>query len=518
MPVTFCHDEYLYNLPLWNKISDCMEGDHAVKASANQYLPMLEGHKADPDSYVRYVNGALWYGAARRVRESFISSIFRKDPSIVVPARLKPRLDNINGAGDNFYTFSKRVVSDVLTYGRIGLLVDFPAPLDENGNKVVPDPKDPAGTLPWIATYECRDIRSWRTKIRGGKTIVDQIILRENKIVPAEDEFGFKLERQYRILDLDETDQYRMRVFRTSDNGNDELIAQFEPTPDKGKRINYIPFIFIGPTDLRPDVTRSPLLDLVDAQVSWFKSSAECESARSKIAWPILWVATDQMPDAPPPIQVGGDQAMWLPIGGSLNIAEFRGDGIGALERALSQKEGYMAALGARMLEEPKRAAEAAETQYLKKSSENSILASVAMTTSDGLTAALKIACDWVAATGEVKAELNTDFFDAPVSPQTITALVAAVQAGYYTLNDFIHVMLQGEMIRPGTSIEEIRAELETEAPRLMGTPENLSDTSTQEQSQQGQQQPQQRAGNSSTPNVPDSRQPPSGTPRKASA
>src|SRR5690349_13170274 len=98
MPVSVTHPEYDYSLPQWRKVSDVLEGSDAVKAAAKSYLPMLEGHRDDPDSYDRYVNGALFYGAARRVLDSFVSSIYRKDPQVTVPARMKPRLDNINGA------------------------------------------------------------------------------------------------------------------------------------------------------------------------------------------------------------------------------------------------------------------------------------------------------------------------------------------------------------------------------------------------------------------------------------
>lgn len=509
MSVKNCHESYLFHKLQWDRISDVLDGSDSVKTSAKEYLPMLEGHLEDPSSYERYVNGALFMNATSRCVDAYQGAIFRKDPTVTVPARLKPRLDNVNGSGDSFYTFAKRVTRHNISFGRYGLLVEAPAPRRQGEPDPV-DPRDPAGTLPWIAGYEARDIRCWRTKTMGGKRVVDQIILHERTEVPGDTEFGFQYESRYRVLDLDEGG-YRIRLFTESDTGDSVQIGEDILPTVNGKRLSYIPFIFVGPTDLQPDVTRSPILDLVDVNLSHFRSSAELEVGRGRLAFPlaiIIGADTD-----PIPLKFGGDHALWLPAGADAKFLEFSGKGLDELAAALPQKEGYMATLGARLLQEPKREAEAAETHYIKQSSENSTLASVAKTTSDALKQALTWMAEWVSAVGEVKCELNTDFFDVPISPQAVTSLIAAVQGGLMPVDDFLWVLKQGELLRPDLTIEEARALIEQDAPRLMGTPENLSDTP-----QQGQQQPQQRAGNSSTPNVPDSRQPPSGTPRKASA
>lgn len=508
MPVTNTHPQYDLALPGWRRVADVLEGTDALRRSATTYFPMLAGHIENPDSYTRYIDGMVLFNGTERTVSALTGSVFRKDPSVVVPPRLKPRMDNINGAGDSFYTFAKRVVRDVLSYGRYGLLIEAMAP-EEDGRSPQVDPRDAAAGLPWIAGYDPRDIRCWRTKIVLGKPVVDQVILHEQKQVDGEDEFGFKIISIYRVLDLDETGYYRVRLFQENGKDTYDQVAEFLPKP-RGQRINYIPFIFVGPTDLQPNVTRSPILDLVDVNISHARSLVDLEAGRSKLAYPLPIIITDAEQVE---LKFGGDWALWLPTGSDAKFLEFTGKGMEELAAALPQKEGYMAALGARLLQEPKRQAEAAETHYIKQSSENSTLASVAKTCGDAFKVALTYMAEWVSAVGEVKCELNTDFFDVPISPQAVTSLIAAVQGGLMPVDDFLWVLKQGELLRPDLTIEEARALIEQDAPRLMGTPENLNDPSTQ-----GQQQPQQRAGNSSTPNVPDSRQPPSGTPRKAPA
>jgi len=464
MPVTNTHPDFDLALPQWTRIADALDGTDAVKRAGDAYLPMLDGHRENPDSHARYVSGALFYGATERTVAALVGAVFRKDPTVEVPARIKPRLDNVNGAGDGIYTFAKRLVRHVLSFGRYGLLVEAPTPGDD-GRAPLPDPASAASGLPWIAGYEARDIRCWRTRLVAGTPVLDQVILQEQVEVPGDDEFGFKVETQYRVLDLDEAGLYRVRLFRRTGRGY-EAVREYLPTPT-GKRIPYIPFTFVGPNDLRPEVSRAPILDLVDVNLSHFRSSADLEEGRSKLAFPLPVVVGAE--SEPFPLKFGGNWALWLPAGGDAKFLEFTGNGLSELAAALPQKENYMAALGARLLQEPKRAAEAAETQYLRQSSENSTLASCAKTAADALKVSLSRMAEWVSASGEVTVELNTDFFDVPLAPATVTALVAAVQANLLPIDEFLWVLKQGEMIRDETSIEDARRMLEQEQPALLG-------------------------------------------------
>ncbi len=471
MPVTTTHPQYEEALSGWRKTADLLAGSDALKRSAEVYFPRLQGHMENDASYVRYIEGLVLFNGTERTISALAGSIFRKDPTVVVPARLKPRMDNINGAGESFYTFSKRMVRDVLAFGRYGLLVEAMAP-SEDGNSPSLDVRDQAANLPWLAAYDPRDIRCWRTRIVAGAPILDQVILHECKQVAGDDEFGFKMVSIYRVLDLDDQGYYRVRLYQEVGKDEYEQVAEFLPKP-RGQRINYIPFVFIGPTDLRPDITRSPILDLVEVNLSHARSTIDLEAGRSKLAYPMPVIVSDAEQVE---LKFGGDWALWLPLGSDAKFLEFNGKGMEELAAALPQKEGYMAALGARLLQEPQRQAEAAETHYIKQSSENSTLASVAKTCGDGLKQALTYMAEWVSASGEVKCELNTDFFDVPISPQAITSLVAAVQAGLMPVDDFLWVLKQGELLRHDLTIEEARSLIEQDTPRLMGTPENLND------------------------------------------
>ncbi|MGN3554804.1 DUF4055 domain-containing protein, partial [Acinetobacter baumannii] len=46
--VTFQHAEYVKNLPYWQKLDDVCEGEDAVKAKGEKYLPMPNAHDKSP--------------------------------------------------------------------------------------------------------------------------------------------------------------------------------------------------------------------------------------------------------------------------------------------------------------------------------------------------------------------------------------------------------------------------------------------------------------------------------------
>jgi hypothetical protein len=121
--------------------------------------------------------------------------------------------------------------------------------------------------------------------------------------------------------------------------------------------------------------------------------------------------------------------------------------------------------LGARLLAEPKRSAEAAETVRLKNTAETSSLASIARTSADGIRTALEMSCRWAGIEGKIEFELNQDFVDSTMDPQMLSQLIGAYQAGLMPMADLHFNLSRGELLRPGSTHEDFRAELDMEAP-----------------------------------------------------
>jgi hypothetical protein len=239
-------------------------------------------------------------------------------------------------------------------------------------------------------------------------------------------------------------------------------VAEYVPKL-KGQPLDSIPFCFIGPNTILPDVEKLPSEDLVDVNLSHYRSSADLEHGRHYTALPTVWVAG--FPTEGTELRIGS-QTAWITdrTDAKAGILEFTGQRLGALEKALSQKEAMMAALGARLLEDPKRAAEAAEAIRLRLGGEQVALTTIANTASLALTIVLQWFADWAGASGNVTVRLSTEFFEQSMYPAMLRELVTVWQGGAIAKATLYHNMERSELTRPGVGFEQEQAEVQAGA------------------------------------------------------
>jgi len=177
---------------------------------------------------------------------------------------------------------------------------------------------------------------------------------------------------------------------------------------------------------------------------------------------------------------------------------EFSGQGLGALERLKAEKEKQMAVLGARMLEQQKTAVEKPEAMAQHRKGEESMLAAVADTISQGLTKSLEWFAAWAGdKTEDVVFQINKDFYPAPMTSNMLTALVSSWQQGAFSDQVLFDKLQQGEIISREVTFEEEQARIEAQEPKLLGQD---IDPRTGEPTQQPPQLP---PGKKQPPNAP---------------
>ncbi len=457
MSVTITHPDFDMYQNQWKRVDDCLAGLDQVIRGGTDYLPMLAGQMDNVASYQAYQKRAVFYGATGRTLEALLGAIFRKDPTYTVSSRLEKRMENFDARGNTVYTFAQKATKQVISKGRYGVLVDMPA---------TPDLLDMSSLVPFFAGYSAPNIRSWRTREVNGIPKLDQVILQEFVQRPGEDGFGFVTIPRYRVLELDNAGFYQIRIFVQTGDGDGEFAeqARIQPMPS-GTRIDYIPFIFLNPGDLMPDITKSPLVDLADVNLAMYRASADLENGRHYTAHctPYITGLTDTTTKT---WKIGGDTVWQLPEGCTVGMLEYTGQGLQSLETGVSEKRELMAFLGARLLRDQKKAAETAEAQEIQQSGENATLASISRTISDGFKKALNIAEEWVSSKKEAEFELNQDFFSRRMEGSELTALVGALQAGAIPLDDFLWNLKEGEMLSPERTVEEARELLDMDAAR----------------------------------------------------
>ena len=155
-------------------------------------------------------------------------------------------------------------------------------------------------------------------------------------------------------------------------------------------------------------------------------------------------------------LRIGSGSAWILPDSSSkAGYLEFTGQGLQALEKAVEEKRGIMASLGASLLQTQKSGVESAESIRLRQNSEASVLVGAVLSVQEGIAKALSLMAEWEGVSGDIEVELNTDFVDTKISSEDLTALMSAWQSGAISHETFLYNMKKGEVIPSNVTLED---------------------------------------------------------------
>jgi len=460
MSVEERHDDWRANEELWTRSRDASAGQNAIKKKRETYLPRLGGQ--DATDYDAFLNRAHFFGATGRTVDGLIGMIFRIDPVVDAPSAMDAFIEDVTQTGVPFVSFAQSVTDEVITVARCGVLVDFPRSVETEQSQLDVEAE---GNRPFWRLFTAEAIRNWKTKSVNNRRILTEVRLDDTKEVEGSDEFDTTVIPIIRVLDLNPEGQFRHRVFVEDKTAGNWIQDGADIIPlMQGEPLRFIPFVFIGPRDLTPDVNKPPICDLVDANISHYQLNADYRHGLHFAALPTPWIAGVDDEDETRHI---GPTEVWRfgDPNTRVGMLEFTGSGMEAVRLGLKDLEGHMAVLGARMLAPEKRAAEAAETASIHRAGEQSSLATIANTISMGISDALRIGADWMGRSEDVGAELNTDFMPVPMAPDELRELMKAWQGGAIAWTDFVRKLQKGEVVAADRTPDDIRAEIETDPP-----------------------------------------------------
>lgn len=473
MPVNTPCKEYTEALTIWRKIRDVMQGEKRLKqqGTAELYLVKPSGFEKEPKLWELYLSLAEFFPATRRTVVGLKGAIFRRAPAVDLKGAWDDWAKAVTQDAQSLVTFSKVVTEEVLTVGRYGILVDFPR--RKEGEKS-------SSSMPYLAGYCAEAIINWRTSTvvdpdTGAKKVSLSLVVLKEKTSKAKagDEFTLESADQYRVLDIFEG-KYRQRIFIETSDGKKSTIVQdgsdLFPEGSNGEPLAFIPFMMVGATNLTPDIDVSPIEDLVDVNLSHFKTSADLEWGAHLTACPTPWVTGWEAKGKK--LGIGSGLA-WTFSGELVKVGmlEYTGQGLGALERRLESKENKMSKLGAMILKTKMKQPETAEATRIEHSGEASVLALIAGNVSEALTQAAGWAEYWkTGKMGAGKIELNTEFYDQRLSPEELSKLVEAHQKGEISTRIYVYNLARGDMLPKDMTQEEAIIEIDESLnePRLM--------------------------------------------------
>ena len=282
-----------------------------------------------------------------------------------------------------------------------------------------------------------------------------------------------KLDR-VRLLDNEETVRelvliagvYQIIIHRR-DEQSGQWIADAPVTPLRGnKPLDFIPFV-LSTTKVRSfKPGKGPLDDLCDLNVHLFVASGAAGMSRFFSSTPmtyLLGAETDKMVFSPGALLNFPFHSKEHPV--EIGYLEFGGQGQKSLDEHEARLLDKMAKLGSSILASERNAAEAAETHAIRRSSENSVLASIARSVSRAVEEILDI-CSWWAGQERktVKFALNTDFVPQPMSAEERKALLAEYMAGAISYDTYIAQLIAGEVLPDDFDIEEEQQRLANDA------------------------------------------------------
>lgn len=435
------HPDYDKNVSRWNKCAIITEGEDSVKAAGTAFLPRLKGQ--DEDDYKSYKERASFYNASGRTVDALVGIALRKPPQIVNWNESK--MDFFDSVTRDNKPFDNFVQEDAFqrmaATGKFGILLD----LSENAS--ITD-------YPYMSLYNAQSIINWKKKVskETGKEVFVLVVLRESEYVESS-ENKYRMEElvTYRELYIDEdTGNYTYRIWKPDPDNKAKYIPGEEKVPNISKKpFNYIPFVEF-------DKDRPPILDIVNINISHYRTSADLEHGRHFTALPTPWVAGFKIKDNG--VLYMGSPYAWVAEDPSANagMLEYTGQGLSALEKAIEQKQQQMAILGARMLEDPKKAVEATDTHKLRTYGEKSVLADLVELVEEGFNVLLGWAAEWIniKQDGPVT-EFNKDFDTLQISPEMLKSMFEIYQGGGISFNTFFFNLKKGEVYQEDTTPEE---------------------------------------------------------------
>ena len=450
MAVNAKHPEYSKNLTKWQLMRDALAGEVAKE----KYVPKLSDQ--EEDEYSAYVGRAEFYNATARTQVALTGLLFAKPPKVELPEALKTIGENISLDDDTLEALAKNIANECLSVGRCGVLVDLPSVEKADYSKLE---AERLNLRAYATLYKAENIINWKTTKINGSNVTSLVVLAETYAEPTQDEFVDKIKTRYRVLDLHEG-YYRQRVFSETKAGNFEAVSEIYPSAN-GQKLEYLPFTFFNVNDLKTSVEKPPLLDLAKINISHFRSEVDLEHGTHFTALPTPYV-TGYQGESSEKLKIGST-AVWVINDPSAKV------GLSTLENRIAVKEKRMSILGARLLLDEKKTAEATETLQMRKSGENAVLTSVASTISEGIVSFLKDIAFFENIVGEnLIYEINTDYNLTMIEPQLLAQIIAGIQSRDIPNEVLYDALLKGELM-PKTiqSYEDYQAKLEQAAPQV---------------------------------------------------
>lgn len=439
--VTEKHPDYNMFAPEWSLVSDCIDGERAVKAKRRDYLPLPFSDASDED-YDKYLHHAVFVNYTGRTHVGYVGMAFHEAPNIELDGAISKLKDDIDGSGVGVEQFLKNAVSQNLQKGRAGFFVDFSS---SGENLKVAD-----NARPVIKLYKAKQIINW--VVMDGENHL--IVLHDVVAMPMDDDdFKIRFGDVYTELRMIKGVAHHRQWIESKDGG----FSNTELKPFKGgnnKYFDHLPFYWVGAVNNDHTLDTPPMSDLARLNIHHYCSEADLASIAWLAGQPMFWF-NGLDPNAQ--VVVGSQRAVSLRSNGSCGVLQASESNL--VVKKLERHENQISQTGARIVQQgtaPKTA-----TQTIDDSiSDNSILSLCVSNVEDAFNHALKDAHFFLGENGNSRVTLNKRYMVGGLNPQLLTALMDGVGRNLIRIEDFIREMQRRGIVPDSANIDDVAQQL----------------------------------------------------------
>ncbi|MRW82897.1 DUF4055 domain-containing protein [Pseudoduganella sp. FT26W] len=439
-----------------NKYCDLIDallgGTDAMRAAGVKYLPQWPGE--DDKAHATRLAVATLFPAYQRTIEVLGAKPFSKPVTFGkdVPAKIQTLCEDVDRQGRNLHAFLAEVGQEALGYGFSGILVDYPATKDKDGNPlyVTKADEDSAGVRPYFVQIHPRCILGWLSDKSG----LTQLRLLESVEVP-DGEFDVKCIEQVRVLRRGAWETWR----KVEGKGNDD----WAPHESGVTTLKGIPFVPVYGNRLGFMMARPALLELAHANVEHWQSKSDQQNILHVARVPILFAK--MLGESSITVGAGAAVKSEDP-NGDLKFVEHTGAAIEAGRMSILDLEDRMRQAGAELL--VIKPGNITESQTLADNEQGACaLQKVAENIEDSADQALQLMAEWLSEQQGGHVTLFKDFGAAALAEASAELLLKYCQSGYISRQSLYEEFQRRGIIKPDVTWEDEIGRLEGEGPAL---------------------------------------------------